>query len=167
MADIRHDDERRVMLGGRQVAHVELGLPLRLVHGRVPTRRAPDGRPPAHPPVWRQRERLVGLDSIAALLGLEHEAIALAEVDPLDRRRSVRVREWDGALEDVGILLVVRTGGIRPGDVEEITQLVQEHRVVGTLRGARGFPAPEEPVNRTRGDSQVSHLSQPRRSALT
>ena len=95
MADIRDDDERRVMLGGRQVAHIEVGLPLRFVHCRVPARRAPDGRPPAHPPGWRQRERLGGFHPIAALLGLEHEAIALVEVDPLDRRRSVRVREWD------------------------------------------------------------------------
>ena len=71
------------------------------------------------------------------------------------------------ALEDIGILLVVRTGGIRPGNIEEITQLVQEHRVVGTLRGARSFPAPEEPVNRGSGDSQVSHVSSSRRSALT
>ena len=98
---------------------------------------APDGRPPAHPPVRRQHERLGCRHPLAALFGLEHEAIAFLEVDPLDRRRPVRIRERDGTLEDVGVLLVVRTRGIGPGDIEEITPPIRSARVYLSRRIAR------------------------------
>ena len=67
----------------------------------------------------------------------------------------------------VGVLLIFRSGGIGPRDFEEVTELIEEHRGVGTLRGARRFPTPEERVNRGSGDSRVSHVPSSRGSALT
>jgi len=52
------------------------------------------------------------------LLGFLHIATSPVKVDPIDSGRSVRVRERDRALGDVGTSLVVRSGEIGPGDVE-------------------------------------------------
>jgi hypothetical protein len=49
------------------------------------------------------------------------------------------------------------TGWIGPGDLERIAQLVQKHRVVSSFRGARGFPAPKELVQRRGIDSRIGH----------
>ena len=81
----------------------------------------------------------------------------LVEVDPLDGGRSIRVRERHRTLEDVSVLLVVGTGRVGPGDFEEIAKLVQEHRVIGSFRPARGFPAPEEVVKRRGDDRRIGH----------
>jgi hypothetical protein len=56
----------------------------------------------------------------------------------------VAVLERDGALEDVGVLLVVRPGGIGARDAELVAQLGEEELVVGALRGAGGLPALQE-----------------------
>ena len=157
VSDVHHGDERRIVLGGRQVAHVKLGLALGLVHRGIPARRPSHGRPAPRLLLRGQRKCLGLRDLVAPLLGLQYEAVALVEVDPLDGGRSVRVREWHRAFEHVSVLLVVGPGRVGPGDFEEIAQLVQEHRVVGSFRGARGFPAPEELVQRRGNDSRIGH----------
>ena len=48
VADVHHGDEGRIVLGGRQVADVKLGLALGLVHRGVPARRPTHGRPAPH-----------------------------------------------------------------------------------------------------------------------
>ena len=61
--------------------------------------------------------------------------------------RAVAVVEDDAALEDVGVVRVVRPGGIGPRHVQDVAQLGEEELVVGALGGRRAQPAVDESLD--------------------
>jgi len=91
-----------------------------------------------------------GAGSIAALLGLEHEAAALVEVDASGGRGAVGVLEGDGALEDIGVLGGFGLGWVGPRQVEPIAEFGEEKLAVGAFTCAGMFPALDEGVDQGR-----------------
>ena len=81
---------------------------------------------------------------VAPLLGLQHEAPLLVEVDPAGAREGGAVAEGDGPLEDVGVVPIVGLGRFGARDPEEVAQFGEEELVVGALGRAGGLPAAEE-----------------------
>ena len=148
-ADVDDDQKGRPPVPdfvGRQVARVALGLLPRAFHGRVPGRGAAHrGAPFAglQPALGFLRKRRPRLGPVAALFGLQHEAAAAVEVDPL----RCTMRQRHGLLEDIGVVGPVGCGGVRARDVEDIAQLGKEELVVGVLGRAGGLPACDEGLN--------------------
>jgi hypothetical protein len=81
---------------------------------------------------------------VAPLLGFQNEAAPFVEVDPAGAGKAVAVLEGDGALEDVGIVPVVGTGGVGTGNSEEVAHLGEKKLVVGPLGGPGRLPAGDE-----------------------
>ena len=74
----------------------------------------------------RQERKLILLLLKAALLGFEHEAPALVEIDAADRRGAVAILEMYRTLEHVGVLGRVGYGRLGTRHVKEIAELTRE-----------------------------------------
>ena len=75
----------------------------------------------------------LGVAVVRALLGFQHEAAAPVEVDAADADGAVPVGEADGLFEDVGVLGVVRAGGLGRFDLQHGAQFREEKLVVGAF----------------------------------
>ena len=83
-----------------------------------------------------------------ALFGLGEEAAGFVEVDEAGGGAAVGFLVGDGALEDVEVLGVFRTGGFGMRDVEDlVAELGEEEGVVGFFRTAGFFPTRNEGVD--------------------
>jgi hypothetical protein len=139
VANIDDDKQRRTAFAGGQRAGVLLGLAAGLEHGFIPRRAA------ALSVAFLRGFRLClrgvgkGLGGFAffhSLLRFEDVAAAFVEVDAPGARGAVRVMKGDAALENVGVVRVVRFGRVRPRDAEQVAQLGKEELVIRTLRRA-------------------------------
>ena len=93
----------------------------------------------------------------AALLGFEHEAVALVEIDALGGDGAVAGLFLDDALEDVVVGLMGGGRRVRMGKTQEIAELRQEERIICPLLPALlALPAGNERFN------LGLHLSSPR-----
>ena len=93
---------------------------------------------------------------VGALFGFEDEAAGLVEIQVTGSGRTVGFLVGDGAFEDVAVFGVVRPGGFRVRDVEDvIAKLREEETVVGFLGAAGLFPTGDEGGDDFRG--QVRH----------
>ena len=134
MADIADDEEGRRLVGLRQQARIALALRAGVHHQCVPG--AADGSAPEL--VGCEGEAHLPLDLLGAildlprLLGLQHEAIALVEVHAPSGDGAVAGDFLHRALEDV-IVLAGMARRIRPGQVQRIAELAQEHGVIRPL----------------------------------
>ena len=110
VAHITDNDEGRVRLLGRQIAHIALGLALRAHHGVVPLAGA------AHGSALLFVRRHAGLDGgqlqrallhllRGELLRLEHEVTAPVEIDEI---RALSAGHLHGELEAVTVVVAVR-----------------------------------------------------------
>ncbi|MBK1631588.1 hypothetical protein CKO31_12705 [Thiohalocapsa halophila] len=124
-ADVGHQQEGRAALLRRQGAGVAAALGVGLEHGRVPGG---------------------GLHAQARLLGLQHEAAATVAVDAPDALATVGLVEGDAALEDIGVLRLVRLRRVRRRQAEQSRELGDEELVVGQLGAIRLLPAGDEGV---------------------
>ncbi len=146
VADVDDDQERRPALVGRQALGVGLGLLARLAHDPVPLRpAAPAGAGSQFRKLEAESLELGDLlQALGALLGLQHEAAALVEVDEVGRGRTVQASGRDLALEDVGIFALGLDGRIGGRDVDQRAELAQEHLTIRPLAAARRAPARDE-----------------------
>ena len=142
-ADVADDQERRPALLRRDIAGIALGLPLDLLHVSRPFRRVADVKPALVVVIQLERR---GLDpGRRALLGFQHEAAALIEVDALAARAAVVAVMPDRALQAV----VAAAGrAVRALHAQDIAQLVQECRVVCPLRHAGAVPTEDKALHR-------------------
>ena len=152
-ADIDDDQEGRPAMLDRQGAGILLGLFARAAHQDVPLARAGRGaclvgqQARKHRPLGRKRFRA---QSLAALLGLQHEAAALVEVDPAAPVLLLAGQD-DRTLEDIVVAGAGGMGGVGRGDPDDRTQLGQEQRVIGALGPAFArLPTPDERLDRRR-----------------
>lgn len=85
---------------------------------------------------------------LAALLGFEHEGIALVEVDAADGFAFVAIAP-DDALEDVVVKFVGRLRRIRAFEAKHVAQFGEKQRVIGALLPALlALPAGDEAFHR-------------------
>jgi hypothetical protein len=75
-----------------------------------------------------------GVAVVRALLGLQHKVAALVEIDAAEADGAVAVGEAHGLFEDVGVLSVIRPGGLGRLDLQHGAQLREEKLVVGPFR---------------------------------
>ncbi len=156
VAHVDHHHEGRPPLGGRQGAGVGFGLPAGAEHGAVPRPGAAHGGAllagarllAGRPKEGEQPPGLLGLLSLGALLGLQDEGAAAVQVDEAGAGGAVAVAEGDAALEDVGVVGVVRDGGIGVRHPKQVAQLSEKELVVGPLRAARRLPFGDEVLAR-------------------
>ena len=135
MADIAHDEEGRRLMGLRQQPRIALALRAGVVHENVPG--GVDG-PAAQffglpgEEVRLPRDLLGAALDLAGLLGLQHEAIALVQINAPGRDGAIAGDLLHRALEDI-IILPGMACGIGPGQAQHIAELAQEHGVIGPL----------------------------------
>ena len=160
VSDIDHDEERRPFV---ERARVVLRLFARGTHERVPGGKwgrlwpsswraaAPDHHTAALTALEREGELFVDFATFLAffgLLGFQHEATPLVEVDAAGRGRAVVMAETDGALEDVVVLLGFGAGRVGRAHADQVAQFHEEQSVVRPFRAAvaRG-PARDEGID--------------------
>jgi hypothetical protein len=85
-----------------------------------------------HLPLMRLDELCLAAH-LAALLGLQHEAAALVEVDPAVARRTIRPAQLRRALQHIIVLAGGRGGRIGSGHAYGGAKLSKEHPVIGAL----------------------------------
>ena len=136
VADIAHNDKGRPVMVGEQHQGILLRLLAGVAHQNVPVAGDPA---PAGP------GQTLGLEHVLlarngfvatlppALLGLEDEAIALVEVDPLVGAALAALAPDDRALEHVVVELMRSARRIGPVDTQNVAQFAQEQRIVGAL----------------------------------
>ena len=91
-----------------------------------------------------ERAQLGGLGK-GALFGFREQAAGFVEIDETGGGAAVRLLMGDGALEDVKIFRVVRAGGFRVGDVQDlVAEFGEKERVVGLFRPAGFLPSFDE-----------------------
>lgn len=95
----------------------------------------------------RKIQWIGGLAILAALLGFEHEAAALVEVDPPGAGGSVAMMEDDVALEHIGVEARVGQGWIGRSHPKQGAQLGKEALAVGALRRAGVLPPLDKYAN--------------------
>ncbi len=78
---------------------------------------------------------------IAALFGLQDEAVALVEIDEVGGGGAVELFEDHRFINHIGVRLLVRGAGLRSRNLDEVAQLRQEECVIGTFRGGRSIPS--------------------------
>ena len=160
VADIDDDEKRRPALGDRQGAGILFGLPLGLEHRHIPAlgaahcRAAPTREPvaglfaqknPPRPPFVKGGcERSERGDFVAPLLGLQNETAMLVKIDAADAGHAGAVAKGDRALEDVGVIAVIRAGGVGARDAQKIAEFGKEELVISALGSAGVFPAADE-----------------------
>lgn len=125
IADVGDDQERRWRLDRFRVRE---RLAERFLHSHVPRRRAAARRADLH---------RVGIRS---LLGLQHEAPVLVEIDEADRVALAAVDEDGFALEDEAVAVRIAGLGIRMRNPEDIAEIAEEGILIRPLRGAGRFP---------------------------
>jgi hypothetical protein len=81
------------------------------------------------------------------LFGFADEAIAFVEIDEIGGGGAIGFGAFDAAVEDVGVFCIVRNGGIRFGDAEEIAKFGEEQLVIGAFPSAGRGPALNELFN--------------------
>lgn len=133
VADIADDNEGRATLAGGEVLHIAAGLVIGALQREVPCGGAAFA--------VTEFGRIGGFH---ALLGFEDEGAAAVEVYAPGGDGAVGPGTVDAALEDVGILGVVRLGGIGPREVEEVAEFEEEELGIGALGSAGVFPAGDE-----------------------
>lgn len=79
-----------------------------------------------------------------SLLGFQHEAAALIQINPPRRSRAVRILKADGTLENVSIARVIGLRGLRARDFEYVAQFGEKELVIGALGCAGSGPALDE-----------------------
>ena len=147
VADVHHEQEGRPAVGVGEGAGVAEGLVLGPRHGALPGAAPAVGVPVgADGLVDAERLGLGGRRLVAALLGFQHEAALLVQVD------EAALAVLAGAvvhppLEDVIVGRRVGPGRIGTGHAEHVTQLAEEELVVGSLGRAGTAPALDEGVN--------------------
>ena len=139
VADVANDEEGRTAFVGRDSADIIAGLVVGFFEGLVPSLGAAFAV-----------ANLAG-GSGGSLLGLEDEVVTLVEVEVDGGGVAVFLGAGEGAVDDVGVVLVVFDGGIGAVDTEEVAELGEEERVVGTLGRAGVLPTGDE------GFDVVSH----------
>ena len=63
-----------------------------------------------------------GVPVIRALFCFEHEASAFIEVDPAGAGLAIAVMEGDAALKNIGVLAVIRRGGIGTRNLHQVAE---------------------------------------------
>lgn len=151
VADVDHHQKGRPAFGSGERAGVTIGLAASADHGVVPATGAAHGGAAPFRFLLLVGRRLqdkrfgfCGRLRVAPLLGFEHERTTTIQVDAADRRVAVLFLEVDVALEDVGVVGVVRPAGLRLRHFQQRAQLGQEELVVGSFGGRGCFPALDE-----------------------
>jgi len=75
---------------------------------------------------------------------------AFVEVDAALGAGAVEIVELDSLFEDIGVQVLVGTGGVGTGDVQEVAKFGEEDRVVGTFGCLRLSPARYKVLRRAR-----------------
>ena len=81
------------------------------------------------------------------MLGLQHEAAALVEVNEAVVAAAIRLVDDDAALEHIGVVTGVVAGRFRQWQAQQAAQLGEEQLVVGPLAAAGFCPALNEGLN--------------------
>ena len=143
VADIHYHQKRGPALLDRPVLGVRFGLKARPDHGVVPATRAAHGcaatqsrRGPQETGLLRQ--------VLAALLGLQDEALAAVQVDTAHAGGAVAMAARHCTLKHVLVPRVVCYGGVRPRDLQEIAKFRKKQLLIGPLRSFGLRPAAQE-----------------------
>ena len=150
VAHVHHQHKQGPGLVGRQGAHVAQGLLAGGLHHLLPLHGAAQGVALAALFGGQAQLGAVGLlglllsvGRVGALLGFQHEAAALVEVDAAGALLGPVV-EGDGALQHVLVLGGVVGGRVGPGHAQQVAEVLQEQAVVGALGAAGVLPAGRE-----------------------
>ena len=145
VADVDHEQERRVVVGQRP--HVALRLAAGGDHRVVPAGRAANARAALAPGLGGgrigHRERILGLAG-HRLLRLADKGPLLVEVDVARRGLAVGVLERHRLVEHVAVHRLIGHARVGPRHAEQVAELGQKQLVVGPLRAGARAPAGDE-----------------------
>jgi hypothetical protein len=138
VADIADQHEGRRLMGSRQQTDIVFRLSASVHHEHVPSAVCA-GTAPARRAFHARQLRHVAdflVAGDAALLGLQHETVALVEIDAPRRGSPLAGRLLHHPLEDIVVALMGGRGGIGLTKAQKAAKLRQEQRVVRTLLSA-------------------------------